>query len=234
MTGSFGTLGVIAEVNFRLHPVEAHARTWTAVAPDASLLDAPLRALLNSQMTPSCVQLRSQKQECALDVRIAGLPECLDEYAARLQDIFGQIALSESKESVWQARQQLFDDDGAVVLKVSLLPTEICPVSAELQQWAATDGVEVGLAAQGTGLMTVAIKPAPNAAQDAAIALINRLRARLHASSGSVVVLQLRDSLRGRLDEWDCASDALPLMREIKRRFDPNCILNPGRYVGNI
>ena len=30
MTGSFGTLGVIAEVNFRLHPVEEHVRTWTA------------------------------------------------------------------------------------------------------------------------------------------------------------------------------------------------------------
>ena len=35
MTGSFGTLGVITEVNFRLHPAETHARTWTATAPDA-------------------------------------------------------------------------------------------------------------------------------------------------------------------------------------------------------
>ena len=42
MTGGFGTLGVIAEVNFRLHPVEAHARTWTAVAPDAAIFEAPL------------------------------------------------------------------------------------------------------------------------------------------------------------------------------------------------
>ena len=37
MTGSFGTLGVIAEVNFRLHPVEEHVRTWTVTAPEAAL-----------------------------------------------------------------------------------------------------------------------------------------------------------------------------------------------------
>ena len=35
MTGSFGTLGVITEVNFRLHPLEEHARTWTASLPRA-------------------------------------------------------------------------------------------------------------------------------------------------------------------------------------------------------
>ena len=29
MTGAFGTLGVIAEVTFRLHPMPAETRTWT-------------------------------------------------------------------------------------------------------------------------------------------------------------------------------------------------------------
>ena len=75
MTGSFGTLGVIAEVNFRLHPVEEHARTWTVVAPRKLVRTTPpCRAAprpLDSQMTPSCVQLRVSKQECALDIRIA-------------------------------------------------------------------------------------------------------------------------------------------------------------------
>ncbi len=52
MTGSFGTLGAIASVNFRLHPVERHARTWTAVAPFANDFKAGLQALLDSQLTP--------------------------------------------------------------------------------------------------------------------------------------------------------------------------------------
>jgi glycolate oxidase FAD binding subunit len=84
--------------------------------------------------------------------------------------------------------------------------------------------------AQANGLMTLALKSAP----DAAIALIEHLRGKLRASGGSVVALQIPETLRGRLDVWRCDSNALPLMREIKRRFDPNRILNPGRFVGSI
>jgi glycolate oxidase FAD binding subunit len=230
MTGGFGTLGVIAEVNFRLHPVDAHTRTWTAAAPDAGAFDAPLRALLDSQMTPSSVQIRMRKQECALDVRIAALPECMDEHAARLQNIFGEIALKESSESVWLARQELFDTEEASILKVSSLPGDVCAVCTELQERADKEGLPISIVAQATGLMTVALK----SASDTAIALIEQLRGRLRGSGGSVVALQIPEALRGRLDLWACDSNALPLMREIKRRFDPNRILNPGRFVGNL
>jgi glycolate oxidase FAD binding subunit len=41
-------------------------------------------------------------------------------------------------------------------------------------------------------------------------------------------------TIRGTLDPWGWESNSLPLMKEIKRRFDPNRILNPGRFVGNI
>ena len=58
--------------------------------------------------------------------------------------------------------------------------------------------------------------------------------AALRAFGGSVVVLELPAELRGHIDVWGCDSNALPLMREIKRRFDPDRILNPGRFAGNI
>jgi glycolate oxidase FAD binding subunit len=230
MTGSFGTLGLIAEVNFRLHPVEVHSLTWTAVAPDPTLLAAPLRALLDSQMTPSSVQLRMRKQECALDIGIVALPECMDIHASNLRKIFGQIELNNSSETVWQAREGLFDTPYAAVLKISLLSSEVCSVSSELQQWAASEGMEIDLVSQATGLMTVALESSP----EKFITLIGHLRARLRASGGSVTALRIPESLRGSLDLWGCDSNALPLMREIKRRFDPNRTLNPGRFVGNI
>jgi glycolate oxidase FAD binding subunit len=235
MTGSFGTLGVIADVNFRLHPLEEQVRTWTAVAPDAADADAtcfgaPLRALMDSQMTPSSVQLRASKQKCSLDIRIAGPPECLDEYTVRLQSIFGQIAVTESGEAVWQARQQLFDNHDAIVLKVSMLPSEICDVCLDLQQWADAGGLDIATVAQATGLVTVAVDSAPNAA----LAIVGRLRSRMLRSGGSVVALQVPEVLRGNIDVWGSDPGTLPLMREIKRRFDPGRVLNPGRFIGSM
>jgi glycolate oxidase FAD binding subunit len=238
LTGSFGTLGVIAEVNFRLHPVEEHRRTWTAVATGAveagmavSSLAEPLRALLDAQLTPSCVQLRVFRGECALDIRMAALPECIGEYEKRIQNILGTLAIKELGEEVWNARQQLFEDNDALVLKVSVLPTEICPLALELHQWTAGEGTDVELVAQATGLMMVAVHSADDAAL---VALIERLRARVSKSGGSVVALQLPGQLRDSVDVWGPDRGTFPLMREIKRRFDPGRILNPGRFVGNI
>ena len=235
MTGSFGTLGVIAAVNFRLHPIEEHARSWTVTARDAAVANAavfaePLHALMDSQMVPSCVQVRTSKQECALDIRISAVPECLEENAARIQSIFAQFAVVESDNTVWQARQRLFDMRDAILLKASAVPAELCSLSAELQQWEVAEGAGIATVAQATGLMTIALDAAP----DAAIALVAHLRKRIAGCRGSTVALQVPNALRGKLDIWGMDSGSLPLMREIKRRFDPGRTLNPGRFVGNI
>jgi glycolate oxidase FAD binding subunit len=230
MTGSFGTLGVIAEVNFRLHPLETHAQTWTAVAPDPHQFERPLRELLDSQLTPSSVQLRLNGHGCALDVRVAAPDECMGEHFAKLKKIFGSAELKPSDQTVWQSRQELHDLIAAVILKVSTLPSDLCNVSSELRGWATKKDASIAIAAQATGVVTVALETKP----DEAYALVSHLRERLKSSGGSIVALQVPDAMRSKLDTWGCDSNALPLMREIKRRFDPNRTLNPGRFVGNI
>jgi glycolate oxidase FAD binding subunit len=225
MTGSFGTLGVIADVNFRLHPLETQSRTWTAEAADPSYFESPLRALLDSQIIPSGMQIRIDAQQCALDIREAATPACLDEHTALLNKFFAPIPIRESNESIWQAQQDLFDRPEAIVLKASLLPTQICSTLSELRQSASTAGAELTAVAQCNGLVNIALKAAP----DATLAIVNRLRRKC-----SVVVLQLPSELRSRIDVWGPDSNALPLMREIKRRFDSERILNPGRFAGNI
>jgi glycolate oxidase FAD binding subunit len=234
MTGSFGTLAVLAEVNFRLHPMEQHAHTWSIMAPDAqhsatAAFSGELRPLLDSQITPTSIQLRCSRNECIVDIRIASMPACLDEYALRLKKLFGEQRVVDSSDTVWQARERLFDRQDSIVLKVSVLPSEICALSSELQK-ASNRDLEVSSVAQANGLMTVELYG------DTSIAagVIQLLRERVLSFGGSVVVQQLPDDLRDRIDVWGPTSNPLPLMREIKRLFDPGRTLNPGRFVGNI
>jgi FAD/FMN-containing dehydrogenase len=41
-------------------------------------------------------------------------------------------------------------------------------------------------------------------------------------------------SAENAIDFWGGAGDALPLMAAVKRQFDPQRTLNPGRFVGGI
>lgn len=235
MTGSFGTLGVIAEVNFRLHPAEHSARTWSIASreektPLASAYAESLLAFLDSQIDASCVQIRASAEACALDIRVAGIPECFDEYESQIRRIFDGFEITASDEIIWQERQRIFDSEFEFILKISAVPNEICTIISELQQWARAQNTKLVVAGQATGIITAGWSGPPAAS----IALIERLRERASTLGGGAVLQRMPEALRGELDVWGMQANALPLMREIKRRFDPGRILNPGRFVGNI
>jgi glycolate oxidase FAD binding subunit len=81
----------------------------------------------------------------------------------------------------------------------------------------------------GVGLLRL---DAPDLA--AGRAMIDTLRTVLHGWRGSLVVLRCPPEWKAQIDVWGASGDALPLMRRIKTQFDPNNILNPGRFVGGI
>jgi glycolate oxidase FAD binding subunit len=230
MIGGFGTLGVITSVNFRLHPIEEHRQSWTIRAKDPALFRQPVAALLDSQAVLTSLQIRCVEQECALDVSIAGLPETLKDAGDMVRRMFGALEVVESGEDVWLARQKLFDKDGDLILKISVLPSEMCSVISDARQYAAEMAAECAIVAQGTGLMTVAL----SSPSESAIAFIDRLRAQLRGAWGSLVVLQVPETFRGHVDVWGTLPGSIELMREIKKRFDPEGTLNPGRFVGSI
>lgn len=61
-----------------------------------------------------------------------------------------------------------------------------------------------------------------------------KLRAKLRDIHGHLVVESAVPSLKKNINVWDEVSASFKLMQSLKRKFDPNNILNPGRFVGGI
>jgi len=221
MTGAFGTLGIITEITFRLHSIPKHTQTFSIPSPDIEPLGKLLLKILDSHLSTQSLQLRSTTDDFHLEVRLATLPEVIHTQASSLTALAQSLHLSiaEHDPNVWTARQQFFDQTASCLIKATMLPTDISSITATIRNLGGTS------ITQATGIMTASI-PASASSQ------LTSLREQLEAIHGSLTILHTP------ADATPVASssptDTLPLMRELKHRFDPNRILNPGRFLGGI
>jgi glycolate oxidase FAD binding subunit len=226
MTGAYGTLGLIAEVTFRLHPLPAQPQMWGVTSRDPDVLGFLMMKILDSQMSVQAVQMRGSKQGCALDVELASQPDVIAQQAEKLNVLargFGGSCEIQQEAARWQfgVREHLFDFD--VVVKMTMLPTA---VPALVREAIALGG---SVAAQATGIMLAGFSEA-----DAADALPH-LYEPVGRAGGNITVLKINERP---LPSWaipprDRERDkVLRLMRGVKEQFDSKRTLNPGRLVG--
>jgi glycolate oxidase FAD binding subunit len=221
MTGAFGTLGIITEITFRLHSIPRHVQSFTIASPDVEALGQLLMKMLDSHLSTQSLQLRSSGGGFNLDVRLATLPEVIRDQASSLSKLAQSVQLeaSESDSDVWNARQQHFDQAEDFVAKATMLPSDISQIAATIHTLGGTS------VTQATGIMTANI-PAAASTQ------LEHLREKLESINGSLTVLH--HPAQAIPVAPTVPADTLPLMRELKHRFDPNRILNPGRFLGGI
>jgi FAD/FMN-containing dehydrogenase len=72
-----------------------------------------------------------------------------------------------------------------------------------------------------------------NGVSTAVASLVADWRHRATVGGGSLVVNSTESDL-GRVSRWGDALDAMPIMRAVKARFDPNAILSPGMGPGGL
>jgi glycolate oxidase FAD binding subunit len=219
MIGAFGTLGVVTSVNFRLHSIPRCQRSFTVSATSVEPVGRVMLAMLHAQLSTVAIQLRGGAQAFDLDIQLASLPEVLETQAGALE-VLAQgegLDLRAADDEVWSARQRILTAD--VVCKGTMLPSEIARFTERVR------GLGGESVTQAGGIM-IAGFPAAAAGQ------LAQLRRELEEAGGSLMVL--KQPAETRLDCWGTLPDSLPLMREIKRRFDPDSILNPGRFLGRI
>jgi glycolate oxidase FAD binding subunit len=219
MIGAFGTLGVITSVNFRLHSMPQCTQSLSVSSPAAEPVGGLMLELLHAQVSTVAIQLRGTAGGFDLDIQLASLAEVLHTQAAAVEEMAQSEGLSSrgAGDKVWDARQARLAGD--IVCKGTMLPAEIARFAERVR------GLGGESVTQGTGIM-IASFPA-----GAAEGLL-QLRREMEEAGGSLMVL--KQPAETKIDCWGTLPDSLPLMREIKRRFDPEGILNPGRFIGHI
>ncbi len=228
MTGALGTLGVITSANFRLHPLPKHSQTLSRSYSTAAEANAGLLKVLDSHLVTSSMQIRVENGAFNLDTKfesnVAGLDTQIEKFTSMLG---GASAIS---DEVWNFRGQLFGDEHALVVKCSSLRTELASLIDAAQTLAQSNAAKLSVVSQATGVSFVRIE----GRDDSLLTIAKTLRSGLESNGGSLVILRAPEAIKPQLDVWGGTGNALPLMKKIKKQFDPNGILNPGRFYGAI
>lgn len=238
LAGSLGTLGVLAELTLRLHPVSEAEATAVALFAETARAQDFVARLLDSTAQPGRVELLDARalNACSLERAGAGVAVSIAtvEEAVRAQHVVvAQLAEAAGGRVVWPApgfwsayeRTQL--EAGPTVVRVATLVNRVAAAVAGV------GGAGRGITGSAAlGLLRISLPAAP---VTMVAAVVERLREIVAEADGSVVVERGSRALREVVDPWGpVAEGAMDVMRALKTEFDPRGVLNPGRFVGGL
>lgn len=241
LCGSFGTLAIITRATFKLAPAPPASRTIVASAPQTRPLADLALAFLSSPLTPSAIELQSRPHR--LLVRFETTAAAANQQASAAQALCGahgvdaSIVSSDAETAVWREHQADLSSAEGTLVRVAVLPAQVGDVLGHAERVAAQHALECRVAGRiALGVVFARISGGENArpAPDSVRAAIDALRQNAWARGGSAVVVSVDPAIGHLVDPWGDVGDALPLMRALKARFDPNGILNAGHGPGNI
>jgi glycolate oxidase FAD binding subunit len=218
--GSHGTLGLIASLAVRLHPLPQETATATGTTDDPERLLRVVLELARHPLEAACLDAAWSEGAGRVLARFGGAAATRQARSATaLLDLEG-VAVMEDDDELWRdqrARQR--SADGAV-LKVSGRPTDLPAVIRAAEAGRATVASRAAL-----GLSWLAFAPGDDLADRVATA-------RQALSPRACTVL---DGARRVVDPWPAVEPgALKVMERVKARFDPARIFRPGAFVGGI
>ncbi|SHN46262.1 FAD-binding oxidoreductase [Cryptosporangium aurantiacum] len=217
-TGSYGTLGLVAEVAVRLHPLPSGTATAVASFTDPSALAEAAAGLSRRPLEALCLDARWRAGAGQLLTRFGGVTASAQ--AAALGGLPGAAAAEvvEDDAELWEAQRAGQRSADGVVLKVSARPTDLARVLR------LADDVGAAVVARAALGLAWLVLPAERAGE------VGAVRAAL--APRAVVTLDGGDRVESPWPEIDPGAAAV--MQRIKARFDPARIFRPGAFVGGL
>jgi glycolate dehydrogenase FAD-binding subunit len=246
--GSAGTLGLITEATFRLHPLPAARAYVTAEYVAVSVACDAVAAAANSPLVSSAVELTRAEPGAPIRVGVLleGSPDGVQARSMRMADLLGKAEVALDPPAWWPGAPRA--EPGETLVRVSFWVSALARVLDAVEAAAAKAGVSpVVEGSAGAGVLYVRVRPegsasgdagesatAPRGAGSRAVAeFVGALRGAVAGERGAVVVLTAPSGAQEELAARGGMSAAVPglaLMRAVKDQFDPGHRMAPGRF----
>lgn len=217
LSGSLGTLAVITETAWKLHPVPEAARTVVVELTDADALDRACAALRRAPIVPTAVE--AVWPDGLLMVRIESTTAGADAQATQVVDLLGSgariLADAEGDQLLDDLRDRSLDGDAPAVA-VGVLPSDLAGLAR------AVADAESRLTARA--LLVAGEIHLPDADPERLRALVTRILDLGGTVQPRRVPAPLQELVSGPQDPG-----ALLVSSALKRELDPAGILAPGR-----
>lgn len=244
-TGAMGSLGVITQLTFKVRPRPARSQTTVIAFSDfAKVVEAvvdirnridpaALDLISAGELEPQIRETLPSDQPLLLAVQVwdsdALTTWKLDEL--RRQYASAHLLDKAEEQQLWDSSEKAFvhalrPKSGVTVLRIGTPLSRLDEVHGQLSQRIPHHAIS-GHLRDGT-LFLFTTEP------EALLELEKLRREWLDQQVYGIVFKNGFPRGTGSVDVWGPTSQPLDIMRRIKKEFDPNAILNPGRFWGGL
>lgn len=244
-TGSFGTLGIITEVTFKLRPLPPETRTIVAVGAYEALSAVgrriannffPVAIELLSPRLSQDIGLETPREQSTLMIRYAGSARAVVTQTAQTLKSLRDEAL----------RCATYDEDAVhwanlstaplmshhdLVWRIRVRPSDLpsyCREVAALENDPSHQHLRWHLRVGDGHLRVMARSPAY---YQEAVRALERLREKAENLGGSLIIEKAPVDLKREIDSWGSFGSTAELIRRVKQQLDSGDRLSPGRII---
>jgi glycolate oxidase FAD binding subunit len=263
LIGSYGTLGIICEMTFKLLPLPEKEATLSLSFAKLEEADGFAREVRNSQLIPSSLEILNsltvQKMEYPVAmpsngnylvvIGLEGVAESLDRQNAEMSEMAKKYGVleamvlnSDKHQAFWIALRDLSQELTAshpnlISLKSSFLISKSGEMLGNYEIMTKDYGVESAfICHSGNGILYSYLLLGRNFRSkiESIVELIEKLTAEAVKYEGNLVVESSPLLIKKKLDVWGQSRSDYLVVRRLKEQLDPAGILNVGRFVGGI
>lgn len=244
--GSLGTLGLIVEATLKLRPLPEEERTFVLLCRSLEHAGEVARRVLGSaDIIPAALELLDERATAliggrlglalgsspVLVVALEGFSEEVSGQEPRLRAL-APASLMEDGAPLWRL---LTDGLRSGLVARAGVPIAVAARYLEAAgKAAAAHGVDCpGIAGAGSGIVRLFPKT-QGGDQAALVAFLKEARSLACHAGGYLVLEEAPLLIKGAVNVWGDPVDVFPALGKIKSVFDPQGIMNPGRYLGGI